>query len=88
MPPDGKLDASGSPIVSSPPLNSATARPSPDGCRNESCFSAVTPVMGRNQCVKCVAPFSTAQSFMAVAMVSATDGSSGSPCVTVRRSAR
>ena len=28
MPPDGKLDASGSPLISSLPLNSATARPS------------------------------------------------------------
>ena len=28
MPPDGKLDASGSPLMSSLPLNSATARPS------------------------------------------------------------
>ena len=31
MPPDGKLDASGSPLISSLPLNSATARPSPVG---------------------------------------------------------
>ena len=28
MPPDGKLEASGSPLTSSLPLNSATARPS------------------------------------------------------------
>ncbi len=31
MPPDGKLEASGSPLISSLPLNSATARPSADG---------------------------------------------------------
>src|SRR5215216_6000853 len=51
MPPDGKLDASGSPLISSLPLNSATARPSDVGDRNESCFSAVMPVIGWNQCV-------------------------------------
>ena len=31
MPPDGKLDASGSPLISSLPENSATALPSPVG---------------------------------------------------------
>ena len=51
MPPDGKLDASGSPLISSLPLNSATARPSAVGARNESCFSAVMPVIGWNQWV-------------------------------------
>jgi hypothetical protein len=51
MPPDGKLEASGSPRISSLPLNSATARPSLDGERKESCFSAVIPVSGWNQCV-------------------------------------
>ena len=51
MPPEGKLDASGSPRTSSLPLNSATARPSEVGFRNESCFSAVIPVIGWNQCV-------------------------------------
>jgi hypothetical protein len=52
MPPEGKLEASGSPLTSSLPLNSATARlPSADGARNESCFSAVMPVIGWNQCV-------------------------------------
>ena len=51
MPPDGKLDASGSPFTSSLPLNSATARPSGVGVRKESCFSAVMPVSGWNQCV-------------------------------------
>ena len=51
MPPDGKLDASGSPLISSLPLNSATARPSAFGVMNASCFSAVMPVIGWNQCV-------------------------------------
>src|SRR4029079_8520536 len=51
MPPEGKLDASGSPLISSLPANSATARPSLVGDRNESCFSAVMPVIGWNQCV-------------------------------------
>ncbi len=51
MPPEGKLEASGSPLMSSLPLNSATARPSALGDRNESCFSAVMPVIGWNQCV-------------------------------------
>ena len=51
MPPDGKLDASGSPWINSLPENSRTALPSPVGDRNESCFSAVMPVRGWNQCV-------------------------------------
>ena len=59
------------------------ARPSPVGCRKLSCFSAVRPVMGWNMCVKCVAPFSMAQSFMAVATASAMAGSSGAPCLMV-----
>ena len=42
-----------------------SAVPSPTERRNESCFSAVEPVSGWNQCVKCVAPFSSAQSFIA-----------------------
>ena len=53
MPPDGKLDASGSPLISSLPENSTTALPSLLllGFRKESCFSAVMPVSGWNQCV-------------------------------------
>ena len=49
MPPDGKLDASGSPLTSSLPENSARAVPSPTGLKKESCFSAVEPVSGWNQ---------------------------------------
>ena len=44
---------------------------------NESCFSAVTPVMGWNQCVKWVAPRSIAQSFMALAITFAVARSRG-----------
>ena len=55
---------------------------------NESCFSAVAPVSGWNQCVKCVAPFATAHSFMASATASATAGVSGVPssivCINCR----
>ena len=51
MPPDGNDDASGSPWTRFLPLNSAIVRPSPVGARKESCFSAVEPVMGTNQCV-------------------------------------
>ena len=51
MPPVGNEDASGSPWISSLPENSAIAVPSPVGAKNESCFSAVRPVSGWNQCV-------------------------------------
>src|SRR6267154_3755387 len=44
-PPEGNDDASGSPLLSSLPLNSATA-PLPSGARKLSCFSAVMPVIG------------------------------------------
>ena len=54
-------------------------RPSGAGLIKLSCFSAVIPVMGWNQWVKWVAPFSTAQSFMAEATASATVGSSLTP---------
>ena len=46
-------------------------RPPSTGERKLSCFSAVMPVMGWNQWVKCVAPFSMAQSFMALATTTA-----------------
>ena len=51
MPPDGKLEASGSPLMSSLPLNSARAVPVPVGVRKLSCFSAVSPVIGWNRWV-------------------------------------
>ncbi len=55
---------------------------------NESCFSAVSPVSGWNQCVKCVAPRSVAHSFIASATASATPGSSSDPFWIVSSSAR
>ena len=51
MPPDGNDDASGSPWMSIRPENSAMVEPSAWGARNESCFSAVEPVIGTNQWV-------------------------------------
>ena len=42
MPPDGKLDASGSPWISYLPENSLRAVPSSDGDRKLSCFSPNT----------------------------------------------
>ena len=50
-PPDGKLDASGSPFTSSLPEKSMITCPSPVGEMKLSCFSAVTFVIGWNQCV-------------------------------------
>ena len=84
MPPDGKDEASGSPLMSSLPLSSMMTVPSPCGLMKESCFSAVVPVSGWNQWVKCVAPFSMAHSFMAQAVASATTGSSSSPVIMLR----
>ena len=62
--------------------------PSGAGDMKLSCFSAVMPVMGWNQCVKCVAPRSTAQSFMAEATSPATSELSGRPAsiVSIRES--
>ena len=71
-PPDGKEDASGSPLINSLPENSIITCPSSVGQMKLSCFSAVMPVSGWNQCVKCVAPFSIAQSFIAFATTVAT----------------
>ena len=51
-PPDGNEDASGSPLISSLPENSVSIRPDSSGwVTNASCFSAVIPVSGWNQCV-------------------------------------
>ena len=54
--------------------------------RKESCFSAVVPVSGRNQCVKWVAPRSSAQCFIAWATSAAIAGSSGAPLLMVASS--
>ena len=75
----GNEEASGSPWISSLPENSAIEAPSALGPKNESCFSAVEPVSGWNMCVKWVAPFSRAQSFMAFAIESASAASIASP---------
>ena len=53
--------------------------PSAVGEMKESCFSAVIPVIGWNQCVKCVAPCSIAQSFMELATTLAAARSSRLP---------
>ena len=51
-PPDGKEEASGSPLMSSFPEKLINTFPLGRGADiKESCFSAVTPVSGRNQCV-------------------------------------
>ncbi len=74
-PPEGKLDASGSPLTNSLPEKSMITSPPSTGVMKLSCFSAVHPVIGWNQCVKCVAPFSTAHSFIATATALATSSS-------------
>ena len=48
-PPDGKLEASGSPWISSFPENSIIIFPFLSGEIKLSCFSAVMPVIGWNQ---------------------------------------
>ena len=48
-PPEGKLEASGSPFTSSFPENSMMILPSSVGEMKLSCFSAVRPVIGWNQ---------------------------------------
>ena len=51
-PPDGKDDASGSPLINSLPEKFIRTFPSFIGAEmKESCFSAVAPVNGWNQCV-------------------------------------
>ena len=50
-PPEGKEEASGSPLISSLPEKSIITPPSGAGEMKLSCFSAVTPVSGWNQWV-------------------------------------
>ena len=50
IPPDGNEDASGSPTMRFLPEKSMIGSPS-FSSRKESCFSAVEPVIGRNQWV-------------------------------------
>jgi hypothetical protein len=54
--------------------------------RKASCFSAVSPVCGWNQCVKCVAPRSSAHSRIACATRGATSRSSFFPWRTAANS--
>ena len=49
-PPEGKLDASGSPTIRLLPVRRIITL-SPSGSMKLSCFSAVRPVRGWNQCV-------------------------------------
>ena len=72
--------------MSSLPENSMITPPSGEGEMKLSCFSAVMPVSGWNQCVKCVAPRSTAHSFIASATAFATLISSSLPSSIVCRS--
>ena len=51
IPPDGNDDASDSPLRRVLPESSKMGSPSLSLSRNESCFSAVEPVIGWNQCV-------------------------------------
>ena len=51
-PPLGKLEASGSPLISILPEKRANGSPFMSGSKKLSCFSAVPPVIGWNQCVK------------------------------------
>ena len=62
-----------------PPLKRSTTTPGSSQVMKASCFSAVAPVMGRNQWVKWVQPCSIAHSFMAVATDFATSAERGSP---------
>ena len=91
MPPEGNELASGSLCQSCEPENFSSTRSSPDWVTFRSaklsCFSAVSPVMGWNQCVKCVAPCDTAQSRATEATESATSRVSGVLCLSVETSA-
>src|SRR5688572_9566613 len=79
MPPEGKLDASGSLWMSWAPLKRSMGRPSSSKVRKASCFSAVRPVWGWNQWQKWVAPLPMAHSLTAWATSLAMAGSSFPP---------
>ena len=76
IPPDGKLDASGSLWMSWAPLKRSIGWPSSSKVRKASCFSAVRPVWGWNQWQKWVAPLASAHSFTAWATSFAMEWSS------------
>ena len=90
MPPEGNDDASGSLCDSCEPENFSSTFSSPDiwvlRSMKLSCFSAVSPVIGWNQCVKCVAPCEVAHSRATDAMVSAVSFASGEPLLSVATS--
>src|SRR5688500_13736408 len=67
-PPLGKEDASGSCWINASPSNCSIAVPSPLIVKNESCFSAVLPVNGWNQWVKCVTPLLSAHVLIPLAI--------------------
>jgi hypothetical protein len=87
MPPEGNDEASGSLWMSCAPTKRSSTLSSPGmvtfRSMNESCFSAVSPFIGWNQCVKCVAPWPVAQSRATEATASAASGGSGAPVRSV-----
>src|SRR5262245_41016191 len=62
IPPEGKLEASGSLWMSCAPLKRSMGEPCSSKVRKASCFSAVSPVWGWNQWQKWVAPLASAHS--------------------------
>ena len=83
MPPEGNDEASGSPVTSSLPQNSSDGPAVAGRLQEAVVLLGGQAGHGLEQCVKWVAPFSMAQSFMAVATASAMAGSSGAPCLMV-----
>ena len=79
IPPDGKLDASGSCCTRFLPSKVSIIPPLPSYSINESCFSAVDSVKGWNQWLQWVTPCSIAHCFMPAATPSATSRSRGLP---------
>src|SRR4030095_6502573 len=71
-PPLGKDDASGSCCINASPSNCSIGVPSLFMVKNESCFSAVVPVNGWNQCVKWVTPLLSAHALIPEAIWLAT----------------
>ena len=78
-PPEGNDEASGSDWMSCAALNDSIGCPFSSNVRKASCFSAVCPVCGRNQWVKCVSPWPIAHSLMSFATVGAMLTSSFCP---------
>ena len=68
-PPDEKLEESASPLANSFPEKFIIILPCSFLEIKLSCFSALIPINGWNQCVKCVAPCSIAQFFISLAII-------------------